>query len=1301
MKKNYLFFLFLLGLITTARAQNWTEIIKKTASNAVNYDYFGASVSISGEYAIVGTRGANYGQGAAYIFRKDQDGIDTWGLVKKLTASDAASGDNFGVSVSVSGEYAIVGVTGKNSGLGAAYIFRKDQDGTDTWGQVKKLTASDATIGGSFGVSVSVSGEYAIVGASGKNAAYVYRKDQDGTDTWGQVKKLTASDAASGDGFGVSVSVSGEHAIVGAIGKDSYRGAAYFFKKDQDGTWGNQQKITASDAAIGNSFGYSVSISGEYAIVGAQYKDSGRGAAYTFRKDQNGTWGNEQKLTASDAANGDQFGASVSVSGEHAIVGAIGKDSGRGAAYTFRKDQNGTWGNQQKITASDAANYDAFGRSVSISDEYAIVGAPDKDSYRGAAYVFKAVSPCPAFTTTASNVKCNGGSDGSIDITVSGGTGPYQYSKDGGQTYISPAVARMDVTVPAPTFTGLTAGTYSIKVKDANGCEATAQSVTVTQPATAVSFTTSVTNVKCFGSSDGSITITASGGTGPYQYSKDGGQTYVSNQIARRAGVEPEPTTFSFMGMGAGGYVIKVKDANGCEAGIQELDIKQPETLSFTPTVTNVSCNGGSNGSIAITASGGTGPYTYAVSGPFIVNDTYSNLSAGTYSVNAKDANGCEATAQSVTIAQPDALTFTTETTDIKCKDGSDGSIDITVSGGTGPYQYSKDGGQTYISPAAARMDATVPAPTFTGLTAGTYSIKVKDANGCEATAQSVTVDQPATAVSFTTTATNVKCLGGSDGSIAITASGGTGPYQFSKDGGINYVSNQNARRAGVEPEPTGFTFTGLKAGTYSIKVKGANGCESQAQSVSVTQPATAVGFTATATNVKCNGGSDGGISIAASGGTGPYQYSINGGQSYGTSASFTELSTGSFAYSVKVRDANGCESQAKEVVLSQPSAPVYFNATATDVKCNAGKDGSITVTAGGGTSPYTYSRDGGANYGSSASFTGLAAGTYSIKVKDANGCEADAQPATVNQPTTAVGFTRTVSNVTCNGGSDGSIVFTASGGTGSYSYAVAGSYGPHTKYPNLSPGTYSVNVKDGNGCEAIAQSVTITQPDPVLLSVSGNTSVILGSGDGCTTLTANPTGTGPFTYVWMQGQTQIGTSASQKLCPNETTTYTVTATGNGGCTAQAEFTVTVQDIRCGNKNQNVTICYYGVTQCVSEKVAERYLKLGATLGACGSTKKARVGVEESSDTALQLSLKAYPNPVQDVVTLEVLAPAAGEGTFEVLDMTGRARQSHRETLVEGLNQLEFRLGALPTGLYLIRAVDALGRQGVVKVSKQ
>jgi len=263
-------------------------------------DLFGNSVSISGDTVIVGAifdddNGTQ--SGSAYIFYRDQGGADMWGQVKKLTAGDGASFDYFGCSVSISGDTAIVGADGDNSASGSAYIFYRDQGGADNWGQVKKLTAGDGEEEDYFGGSVSISGDKVIVGAFGDDdnghdsgSAYIFFRDQGGADNWGQVKNLVAGDWAADDWFGYSVSISGNTAIVGVPYDDEngdYSGSAYIFSRDQGeaDNWGEVKKLTASDGAGGDNFGRSVSISEDTAIVGAHWDDDNgddSGSAYIF-----------------------------------------------------------------------------------------------------------------------------------------------------------------------------------------------------------------------------------------------------------------------------------------------------------------------------------------------------------------------------------------------------------------------------------------------------------------------------------------------------------------------------------------------------------------------------------------------------------------------------------------------------------------------------------------------------------------------------------------------------------------------------------------------------------------------------------------------------------------------------------------------------------------------------------------------------------------------------------------------------------------------------------------------------------
>ncbi|MBT7617832.1 MAG: T9SS type A sorting domain-containing protein [Calditrichaeota bacterium] len=376
--------------ISAAIAQSETKI---NADNPWRFAYFGYSVSISGDYAVVGAY-SKY-SGSAYIFIREGD---NWNQQAELIADDAAEGNQFGVSVSISGDYAVIGDrSNDDDDTGSAYIFVRD--GTD-WTQQAKLTADDAEEGDWFGYSVSISGDYSIIGAvydddSGSSSGSAYIFARDGVD-WTQQAKLTADDAASGEVFGYSVSISDDYAVIGASGLTSRdSGSAYIFVQNGDG-WTQQAKLTADDAAVEDRFGCSVSISGDYAIVGASQDDDGggsSGSAYIFVRDGE-DWTQQAKLTVDDAEAGDRFGYSVSISGDNAVIGALFGHNGveyAGSAYIFVIEGD-DWTQQVKLTTDDATREDAFGRSVSISGDYAIVGVPfaggDIGPSEGSAYIY-------------------------------------------------------------------------------------------------------------------------------------------------------------------------------------------------------------------------------------------------------------------------------------------------------------------------------------------------------------------------------------------------------------------------------------------------------------------------------------------------------------------------------------------------------------------------------------------------------------------------------------------------------------------------------------------------------------------------------------------------------------------------------------------------------------------------------------------------------------------------------------------------------------------------------------------------
>jgi hypothetical protein len=398
------------------------QVAKLTADDGAASDMLGYSVSVDGDTAVVGASGASVGghedQGADYVFYRNEGGADAWGQVTKLTADDGAASDSFGGSVAISGDTAVVAArfaaVGGNPSRGAAYVYDRNLGGPDAWGQVAKLTAADGSPEKYFGVSVSISGDTALVGQPGMEfdpgAAYIFYRDQGGPDAWDQVARLTADDGADMDSFGTTTSVSGDTAVVGALGADiggnEGQGAAYIFYRNEGGpdAWGQVAKLTAADGVAGDEFGISTSVQGDTAIVGAWKAEiaghSCQGAAYIFDRNQGGpdTWGQVAKLTADDGAEYDLLGSSVSISGDMAVVGArwadVGGHANQGAAYVFYRNLGGTeaWGQGAKLTSDDGATEDLFGCSVSVSGDIALVGAWSADlgghANQGAAYVF-------------------------------------------------------------------------------------------------------------------------------------------------------------------------------------------------------------------------------------------------------------------------------------------------------------------------------------------------------------------------------------------------------------------------------------------------------------------------------------------------------------------------------------------------------------------------------------------------------------------------------------------------------------------------------------------------------------------------------------------------------------------------------------------------------------------------------------------------------------------------------------------------------------------------------------------------
>ena len=392
-------------------AQQWDRCAdsqeqKLTAVSPRQADWFGYSVAADGDYALVGTikdDDTARDSGSVLVFQRAEN---DWTVQAKLIDEDGEDRDWFGFSVSISGDYAAVGAPARNevaTKSGCAYVFARTGE---TWTKCSKLTPPDGAADAWFGYSVSISGDSAMVGAVGDDeqgtkagAVYIF---QPGDPNWPMQQKITAEDAEADDKFGFSVCINGDDAIVGAIKDDDNgddAGAVYILHFDGE-NWLQQQKLLASDGQAGNWFGYSVSINDDYAAAGAIYDNengTNSGSAYVFKR-YGQSWVEEAKLTAPDAAAEDKFGYSVSVTGDSVIVGArLDDDNGNasGSAYLFSR-KGLDWSFGQKLTASDGAPGDWLGFSVAGSEDYALVGAYSSDTDAedaGAAYIFNLYQP--------------------------------------------------------------------------------------------------------------------------------------------------------------------------------------------------------------------------------------------------------------------------------------------------------------------------------------------------------------------------------------------------------------------------------------------------------------------------------------------------------------------------------------------------------------------------------------------------------------------------------------------------------------------------------------------------------------------------------------------------------------------------------------------------------------------------------------------------------------------------------------------------------------------------------------------
>jgi gliding motility-associated-like protein len=541
---------------------------------------------------------------------------------------------------------------------------------------------------------------------------------------------------------------------------------------------------------------------------------------------------------------------------------------------------------------------------------------------------------------------------------------------------------------------------------------------------------------------------------------------------------------------------------------------------------------GGNNGSITVHVPPGAGvlPYQYSINGgPLQFDSTFHNLATGNYTVHVQDASGCfKDTVLTVRAQNQLFVTFVVDTP--SCNLANDGKIIVTVLNGNPPFQYSINGGTYQAS------------NTFNNLAPGTYTINVIDATGCSALNQTVQVPQgPPLAVTIQTTSTS--CSGANNGTITVTPINGRPPYKYSLNGGPFQLSN---------------VFTNLAAGNYTIHVIDVSGCDVNNVPAQVLQ-GQPLNATTTQTNVSCNGGNNGNITVTVNNGVAPYQYSLNG-VNYQPSNIFNGLTAGN--YTVHINDNNGC-SGTVSVVISQPSALVdsFF---VIAVRCNGEANGGISITTTGGVSPYLYSING-TVYQISNAFNGLTAGNYTTYVKDSNGC-ISTQIVNVPQPQ-PIQISAATQNASCGGGPDGKIIVTVTGGNGNNLYSIDGTNFQPSNIFNVTSGTYTVTVKDGKNCSGSLSNITVGVDNNLRVTAIKDTAICLGKSINLNAV-SNAT-----QYTWTPATGLNATNIANPIAtPTTTTTYIVNAV-LGPCIGSDTVVITVLPAPTANAGSSGKIC--------------------------------------------------------------------------------------------------------------------------------
>ena len=720
-------------------------------------------------------------------------------------------------------------------------------------------------------------------------------------------------------------------------------------------------------------------------------------------------------------------------------------------------------------------------------------------------------------SVTSTSSMCGGTiANGTAAVVASGGMSPYTYLWNTGAT--------------TSNITLLIAGTYTVIVTDYNGCQAYDTIIVQVGPNPSLG-NNLVTNISCFGASDGYLVPFATGGTTPLTFSING--SLFTYSIGDTIGPS-----------GPASYWLTVRDSNGCVES-DSIIVQEPALLTIDYfSVDEVDCYGGSDGEITVNHSGGTPGYSYNWSN-LQTSQTAIGLSIGTFFVVVTDTNGCVDSSVNITMTQPDSLYITSIiSTDVLCNGGNDGSATVTTSGGVTPYSY-------------LWSNNAITQTAF--MSAGNYNVDVTDSNGCIVNGN-ITVYEPLALVVDSFVMDSVLCLGFSDGSAHAYVSGGVLPYSYLWENGDNTALADS-----------------LNAGYHSVTITDFNNC-THVDSVEVLQPATSVSIDSLIINqITCKNASNGSIVVLATGGTPFYTYSKDGGANYQTAIGFIGLSPA--IYNIMVKDNNGCTTTTIPVTITEPDSLLIDSVVFHHISCNGYNNGYIqSIAVRGGIQPYLYSVNGSTPQQNLSSFNNYSPGSYTVEVFDNHNCVV-ADIIIIEEPqiltTTITTSDYNGYEIKCNGDNTGSINVNVSGGIGPYLKTwinAQGSILQSSNAPsvnNLIAGLYNLKVLDANACLK-SEFITMTEPDPIQHDFVVTHVTCDGWANG--SITDSIYGGVPgYTYLWDTGNSADTTHTITNLLIG---TYDITVTDENNCTSDASATVNdndkldvnvvnVQDVSC------------------------------------------------------------------------------------------------------------------------------------------